>query len=143
MFRSLSRQFRLPVSCATAIVAVPARKFAAIAAVPVKLGTSYFLLTVILAACLPSIAYAVEGVTLVEPATGITFVETMNGSPLLGTGCRYKWGLVKVYAVGIYASNAQQCVATGDAFKGLVESAEPKTVVIKMAMTIDAPKVFC
>lgn len=34
-----------------------------------------------------------------EPATGISFDDNFNGVPLIGVGVRYKWGLVKIYAV--------------------------------------------
>lgn len=49
----------------------------------------------LLAACGAGAALAAsEGVK--EPATGITFNESLGGMPLLGVGVRYKWGLVKV-----------------------------------------------
>ncbi len=48
--------------------------------------------------------------------------------------------MVKVYAVGLYANGAQQCAASGDIFKGLLESTQRKTIVIKMARSIELAK---
>ena len=91
-----------------------------------------------LASGLPALAAAAE---YKEPATGITFASELKGGlPFLGAGVRYKWGLVKVYAVGLYAAGAGAC-GSGDAlWQGLVDSKERKAVVIKMARTIDAQK---
>lgn len=45
-----------------------------------------------------------------------------------------------MYAVGLYAEGAETCAASGDAFKGLVESKARKTIVIKMARGIEPKK---
>lgn len=61
---------------------------------------------------------------------------------LLGTGCRYKWGLVKVYAVGIYcATDALPAALSGQAIHDAIvgsTSKSPAKIVLKMARSVAA-----
>lgn len=99
--------------------------------------SSFVGLAVLLAAAgAPALA---AGATTVEPATSISFDDSFNGVPLVGVGVRYKWGLVKVYAVGAYLENAQECAASGSGlFEGLLNSTGRKAIQIKMARAVDA-----
>jgi len=98
-------------------------------------------------------ALAAAGEAVKEPATGIEFSGSVDGLPLLGTGCRYKYGLVKVYAVGVYAEAPESCSSGGGGGEGgggegggpwaeLVdssgESSGGRAVVIKMARDVEA-----
>lgn len=75
--------------------------------------------------------------TTKEPATGLEFANTSEGKPLVGTGCRYKFGLVKVYAVALYTTAKPPCAPSETEFWGhLVNSTQPKSIVIKMARGI-------
>lgn len=75
-----------------------------------------------------------------EAATGINFDSVHStGQQLLGTGCRYKFSFIKIYAVGIYA-DASAGIGSGDIFKNLLESMSNKTVIIKMSYGISSQK---
>jgi hypothetical protein len=63
---------------------------------------------VVLLAAVGAPALALAGTTTVEPATGIVFDDSFNGVPLIGVGVRYKWGLVKVYAVSEEPSSFEE-----------------------------------
>ena len=80
--------------------------------------------------------------TVKEAATGIEF-NTVDGSglQLLGTGCRYKFGIVKVYAVGLYASESAGS-GDGSIFENLLYSSGDKTVLIKMSYSITAKQLI-
>eukprot|EP00613_Pedinella_sp_CCMP2098_P036940 CAMPEP_0171811110 /NCGR_PEP_ID=MMETSP0991-20121206/77926_1 /TAXON_ID=483369 /ORGANISM="non described non described, Strain CCMP2098" /LENGTH=139 /DNA_ID=CAMNT_0012424441 /DNA_START=235 /DNA_END=649 /DNA_ORIENTATION=- len=76
-----------------------------------------------------------------EAATKIKFSTSIDGElSLIGTGCRYKWGMVKVYAVGIYIQGEVGSLGGAGLRKGLVESTAKKSVVMKMARGIDSQK---
>ena len=57
-----------------------------------------------------------SGASTVEPATGIAFENDLHGASLVGVGVRYKWGLVKIYAVSFTAasSNVKRVSQTGN-----------------------------
>ena len=76
-----------------------------------------------------------------EVATGINFDSVHStGQQLLGTGCRYKFSFIKIYAVGLYADASAGGIGSGDIFKNLLESTSNKTVVIKMSYSISSQK---
>jgi len=52
-------------------------------------------------------------------------------------GLSYKWGLVKVYAVGLYASGADG-VGGDNLWQGLLDLPQRKAIVIKMARCVIA-----
>mmetsp|Transcript_4941 Transcript_4941/g.6396 ORF Transcript_4941/g.6396 Transcript_4941/m.6396 type:complete len:240 (+) Transcript_4941:32-751(+) len=85
---------------------------------------------------LPTSVLCAQQMTI-EPATKLQFAETLEGLKLLGVGVRYKWGLVKVYAVGYYADAAS---SSPSLWQDLLESPKRKAIVIKMARNIDSQK---
>jgi len=64
----------------------------------------------VLLAAVGAPAVQAAAATTTEPATGISFDDDFNGVPLIGVGVRYKWGLVKIYAVrksGVFCQKIQ------------------------------------
>lgn len=101
-----------------------------------------------------------DGDVHVDPATKLQFKSKLPankdyGAPpmtLLGTGCRYKYGWVQVYAVGVYlddtgvnflkSTTTEKSAALAQSkefFSGLTESAQPRTLTITMQRTVDTP----
>jgi len=76
-----------------------------------------------------------------EPATGMEFDGSIEGAELRGLGCRYKFGLVKIYAVGIYSSVPSPFTNAGSdeaVCRAVLDSTQPKAVVLKMARGLDS-----
>ena len=79
-----------------------------------------------------------------EPATGILFPKLCNGLTFVGCGVRYKYGFVKVYAVGAYidpiAMNAVKKEGVGAIEEALLDPMYPKTIRIVMNRNLSAAK---
>lgn len=87
---------------------------------------------------------------MTDSATGIDFSPSLNGLNLFGVGVRKK-GPIKVYSVGMYASNAaKESLAalskTADKVKSFatlrssVKSSPPTTFLLKMKFKVGAEK---
>ena len=68
----------------------------------------------------------------VEPKTGITFPGEVNNQPFLGAGVRYKFGVAKIYAVGVYSSDKSE----------LLDPSTSKTIRVVMARSVGQAKFF-
>jgi hypothetical protein len=79
-----------------------------------------------------------------EPATGILFPQLCNGYFFTGCGVRYKYGLVKVYAVGTYLDPlAMSAVKSSDSAtlqQALCNPTYPRTIRIVMARSLSMEK---
>lgn len=85
--------------------------------------------------------------THLDKTTGLSFdrqisVETSKGKvaqSLVGTGCRYKYSVVQVYAVGLYVG-ADALSATGsddEVLRGVLESDSTATLFLKLNRELD------
>lgn len=79
-----------------------------------------------------------------EKATGILFPNLCNGMTIAGVGVRYKYGFVKVYAVGTYVDpTAMYAVKKGkaaDIEKALLNPDYPRTIRIVMNRNLSIDK---
>jgi len=80
-------------------------------------------------------------VQLKERATGVYFdgASPFDNTPLAGTGCRYKFGFVKIYALGLYCDTAAAGASAADGEKvwaKLMDDGVAKTVSLKMVYTL-------
>jgi hypothetical protein len=85
------------------------------------------------------------GTPVKEPATGILFPQLCNGYYLVGTGVRYKYGFVKVYAVGTYldplAMSAVSKSQNGNVIEqALMDPTYPRTIRIVMNRALSIEK---
>ena len=68
-----------------------------------------------------------------------TIASPFDGAPLAGTGCRYKFGFVKIYALGLYCDTAAAGVSTADkeeVWTKLMDDSVPKTISLKIVYTL-------
>jgi len=79
-----------------------------------------------------------------EPATGILFPKLCNGMSLAGCGVRYKYGFVKVYAVGSYfdplAVSAVKTRGVDEIKTALLDPNVPRTIRIVMNRNLSIEK---
>jgi len=82
-----------------------------------------------------------DGTKSKESATGIEFEGAIDEAELCGVGCRYKFGIVKVYAVGLYSAVPTPLPDTSsdvEVCRAVLDSTLPKAVVLKMARGLDS-----
>jgi len=81
---------------------------------------------------------------VLEPATGILFPKLCNGMTLAGCGCRYKYGFVKVYAVGAFfdplAVSMVKSQSDEEIKKALLDPRYPRTIRIVMNRNLSIEK---
>lgn len=86
---------------------------------------------------------------LTEHYTGFVFPSFLrrnssgNWQKLLGTDCRFKWGLVKVYAVGIYADSAFVRSAQNIRMKNAADLEPMPTSILRSDVNATVVLKFC
>ena len=75
-----------------------------------------------------------------DTATGLKFAKTRGQLRLIGTGCRYKYGIAKVYAVGLYlgVSEKGEKRASLDDICYTASAQQPAEIVIKLYRAVGA-----
>ena len=83
----------------------------------------------------------VSAAAMVDPATKISFDDSMEGLSLFGVGCRKK-GPIKVYSVGLYSDDkARSGVSSISALRDSIEASKKETTfLLKMNFKVGAEK---
>eukprot|EP00051_Salpingoeca_urceolata_P032415 m.15607 g.15607 ORF g.15607 m.15607 type:complete len:292 (+) comp5061_c0_seq1:683-1558(+) len=136
---ALASGTRLPLATRTANPSAWDAATAAVMAVSVTVG-----------ATLTSMTLCDPASLVVDPSTGLVLPAQLAAAPdsgrpaprlFVGSGCRYKWGLVKVYAVALYVGevDVRAAPSDGNSFVEAVATGRvPATLVIKMARDVPA-----